>query len=303
MDAATLVTTGQWRPGDPPIWILADSGYHSTRLAVLLADLPVRLVVRMRANRVLRFPASARVPGRVGCPPRHGGKFRFDDVTSWPEPAHRTTTATERYGDARVQCWHGLHATLTRRDGWDGHTGRLPVVAGAVIRVRVDRLPGRTGPTPMWLWCSDPEVDAATMDRAWQLFLRRFDLEHTFRFVKQSLGWTRPRLRDPAAADRWTWLVLAAYAQLRLARPLVEDQRRPWETKTPDQPDRLSPVRVRRGFRCVRSRIAVPACAPKPSRPGPGRPPGSSNTGRARRHTPGKKATAAVRKGKKQKKS
>ncbi len=27
-------------------------------------------------------------------------------------------------------------------------------------------------------------------------FLRRFDLEHTFRFFKQHLGWTAPRLRD-----------------------------------------------------------------------------------------------------------
>ena len=44
-------------------------------------------------------------------------------------------------------------------------------------------------------------------------------LEHTFRFFKQVLGWTAPKIRDPAAADRWTWLIIAAYAQLRLARP------------------------------------------------------------------------------------
>lgn len=298
-----LITAGRWRAGDPSIWILADSGYHGTRLAVLLADLPVRLVVRMRANRVLRFPAPPRTPGQIGCPPRHGQRFRFDDVTTWPPPAHRATTVTRRYGDALAQCWHGLHATLTRRDGWGGHTGRLPVVAGTVIRVRVDRLPGRTGPTPMWLWCSDPGLDAATMDRAWQLFLRRFDLEHTFRFIKQALGWTRPRLRDPVAADRWTWLVLAAYTQLRLARPVVEDQRRAWERKPPAEPDRLSPVRVRRGFRCVRARMAVPARAPKPSRPGPGRPPGTRDTRRARRYTPGKKAVAVTRKAAKRKKS
>ncbi|GFE27477.1 hypothetical protein Sliba_79300 [Streptomyces nigrescens] len=30
-----------------------------------------------------------------------------------------------------------------------------------------------------------------------------------------------------ATADRWTWLVIAAYAQLRLARPLATDLRRP----------------------------------------------------------------------------
>jgi hypothetical protein len=44
-------------------------------------------------------------------------------------------------------------------------------------------------------------------------------LEHTFRLFKQVLGWTTPKLRDPAAADRRTWLIITAYTQLRLARP------------------------------------------------------------------------------------
>ncbi len=113
------------------------------------------------------------------------------------------------------------------------------------------------------------------MDRWWQAFLRRFDLEHTFRLLKQTLGWTRPKLRTPHAADRWTWLVIAAHTQLRLARPLAEDLRRPWEKPAP--PGRLTPVRVRRGFRHIRARSVLPARAPKPTRPGPGRPPGSRN--------------------------
>ena len=60
-------------------------------------------------------------------------------------------------------------------------------------------------------------------------FLRRFDIEHTFRLFKQTLGWTVPKLRDPESADRWTWLVIAVHTQLRLARPLTADLRRPWE--------------------------------------------------------------------------
>ena len=98
-------------------------------------------------------------------------------------------------------------------------------------------------------------------------------LVHTFRFFKQTLGWTAPRLRSPEAADRWTWIVLVAYAQLRLARPLAEDLRRPWERPVP--PTRLTPARVRRGFSRTRAKMPVPASAPKPSRPGPGLPPGS----------------------------
>ena len=121
-----LVTVGHWRPGDPDILIVADTGYDTARLAWMLADLPVVLV------------------GRI---------------------------------------------------------------------------------------------------------LRRFDLEHTFRLFKQTLGWTRPKIRTPPAADRWTWLLIAAHTQLRLARPLAADLRRPWERPAP--PGRLTPARVRRGFRNI----------------------------------------------------
>jgi hypothetical protein len=79
------------------------------------------------------------------------------------------------------------------------------------------------------LWSSVTGASAADVDRLWQSFLRRFDLEHTFRLFEQALGWTAPKIRNPQAAGRWTWLIIAAHTQLRLARPLAEDLRRPWE--------------------------------------------------------------------------
>jgi hypothetical protein len=71
------------------------------------------------------------------------------------------------------------------------------------------------------------------LDLAWRAYVRRFDLEHTVRFAKQTLGWTTPRPRHPEQADRWTWLVLAGYTQLRLAREVVADKRLPWERPRP----------------------------------------------------------------------
>ena len=120
-----------------------------------------------------------------------------------------------------------LHQQLASRAGWEDHHGELPVVEGTLIRLHVDHLPGDRSPEPLWLWSSPGTSSAA--NRAWQAFLRRFDIEHMFRFFKQVLGWTRPKLRDPAAADRWTWLILACYAQLRLARHLAADIRLPWQ--------------------------------------------------------------------------
>ena len=78
------------------------------------------------------------------------------------------------------------------------------------------------------------------------------------------------RCRPPDQADRWTWLVVAAYTQLRLARELVDDQRLPWER--PRDPTKLTPARVRRGFRRLHPTLGTPASAPKSDRPGPGRP-------------------------------
>jgi hypothetical protein len=126
------------------------------------------------------------------------------------------------------------------------------------------------------------------VNRTWQAFLRRFDIEHTFRLLKQALGWTRPKLRDPAAADRWTWLILACYARLYLARTLAADIRLPWQQPCP--PGRLTPARVRRGFRNIRQTLPGLASAPKPGKPGPGRPPGSKNRHPATRHDVGKTA-------------
>ena len=104
--------------------------------------------------------------------------------------------------------------------------------------------------------------------------------------IKTKLGWTCPQLSSPEAADRWTWLVIAAHTQLRLLRAATADLRRPWER--PAEPGCLTPAPVRRGFRNLRPTSALPAAAPKPSRPGPGRPPGSKNHSRATRYDVGK---------------
>jgi hypothetical protein len=182
--------------------------------------------------------------------------------------------------------WGRLHQRLASRAGWEDHDGELPVIEGTLIRLAVGHLPGDRSPEPLWLWSSRAATDADAVNRAWQAFLRRFDIEHMFRFLNQVLGWTRPKLRDPAAADRWTWLILAVYTQLWLARRLADDIRLPWQR--PCAPGRLTPARVRSGFRGIHATLPCLASAPKPGKPGPGRPPGSKNRRPATRHDVGK---------------
>ena len=197
-----------------------------------------------------------------------------------------TVTGTARYGTATALAWDRLHPRLTSRAAWEGHDGELPVIEGTLIRLQVDHLPGDRSPKPVWLWSSRTGAVAGEVNRLWQAFLRRFDIEHTFRLFKQVLGWTAPKIRDPRAADRWTWLIIACHAQMRLARTLTADLRLPWQKPAPD--GRLTPARVRRGFRNIRAALPCPAGAPKPGKPGPGRPPGSKNRRPAQRHDVGK---------------
>ena len=76
------------------------------------------------------------------------------------------------------------------------------------------------------------------------------------------MGWTNPRVRHPEQADRWSWLVVAAYTQLRLARPRVADLRLPWERRY--DRGRLTPVRVHRVVSSLLVEMGTPAKAPKP---------------------------------------
>lgn len=284
--AGRLARAGAWRPGDPDIIVVLDCGYDVVRLAWLLADLPLVLCARLRSDRVFYRVPAPKPPGMGGPARQHGAPVRFADPATWHGPSLAASADTARYGTVQVRARDRMHARLTRDSAWDHHPGKLPVIEGTLIQLRPARLPGYRELKPLWLWASVTGAGPGEVAVLWQAFSRRFDLEHTFRFFKQVLGWTAPKLRDPAAADRWTWLLIAAYTQLRLAAPLATDLRLPWQRPAP--PGRMTPARVRRGFRAVRETLGTPAAPPRPGAPGPGRPKGSKNQHKAPRHDVGK---------------
>ena len=288
---ARLAAAGHWQDGDPEIVIVMDAGYNAARLAWLLADLPVVLVARVRAGRVFYRPAPRKAPGLAGRQSRHGAPVRCADPATRSGAAVQQQAPQPRHGPVQVTAWTRVHPMVHRRTGGfeDWPAGKeLPVIEGTLIRLLVtSRAAGRPAAEPMWLWASIPAADDALVAVAWQAYLRRFDLEHTFRFLKQQLGWTRPLLRDPAAADLWTWLVIAVYAQLYLARDLAAVTRLPWQR--PQPPGEMTPGRVRAGFRRAREQAGTPASTAKPGKPGPGRPKGSKNNNQAPRQPVGKR--------------
>jgi len=288
-----LAAAGHWKDGDPDIIIAMDAGYNVTRLAWLLADLPVVLAARVRSDRVFYRPAPPKAPGVSGRRPRHGAPVKCGDPATWDGAAVEQQGEQARQGPVQAVAWNRVHQMVHRHtagfEDWPEHR-ELPVIEGTLIRLSVIRqAPGCPPLEPMWLWASTPGAGDAEVRVLWQAYLRRFDLEHTFRFLKQQLGWTRPLLRDPAAADRWTWLIIACHAQLCLARGLASLARMPWHPRTPAG-GILTPGQVRAGFRRARDMAGTPASPAKPGKPGPGRPKGSKNKQKAPRHPVGKQA-------------
>jgi hypothetical protein len=267
--------------GEVPLFVF-DAGYDPIAIGHDLGDVRCEVLTRIRDDRVFyRDPPSR--PNRPaetgGRPPRHGRRFKCSDQRTWGKPDDSLVASDPRYGTVSVQAWNGLHPKLTRRGHWSDHV-TIPIVKGCVIRVEVEHLakPTSRPKKTLWLFWSGPgEPD---LDRIWRAYLRRFDIEHTFRFMKGTLGWTTPSLCTPEQADRWSWLIGAAYSQLRLARGLIDDLRLPWER--PRKPAQLTPVRVRRGFRRLGAIIGTPASPPKSTTPGPGRPKGTRKPPRKR---------------------
>jgi hypothetical protein len=272
-----------------PLFVF-DAGYDPVKLQQGLERSRCQILVRLRAGR--RFygdPSLVGPPATTGRPRRHWPKMKCSDPGTWPEPSAEHVCEDAAHGTVRVRAFSKLHPKVQNHER-KGSRGLLPIVVGTLILVEVERLPRgerRGEPRVLWLWWHGPEGMAPDLDLLWRAYVRRFDLEHTFRFFKQSMGWTTPRVRHPEQADRWTWLVLAAFTQLRLARACVADLRLPWERRYDGA--RLTPVRVHRAVSSLLAHLGTPAKPPKPCGRSPGRPKGSLS-GRATRYPTIKKA-------------
>jgi len=241
-----------------------DSSYDPITCA--RAGLEIDILVRLRSNR--KF---FRVPGLYkgrGARPKHGPVLKLGDPTTHGTPDRTATQDDPVHGQVQVDVWEQIHGQAAADAPF------------TLVRVQVERLPRHTKrPKPLWLAWIGGELPDDLLD-LWRWYSVRFTIEHGFRFLKHDLGWTAVRPAHPHAADRWSWLLALGLWVLWLARPLVADQRLPWERPLPT--DRLTPARVRRACGSVFLRLGTPARPVKPRGISPGRRPGQCQTPRPR---------------------
>ena len=222
------------------------------RLAHQLADLP-ESPGRARSTGCCTSRAGPPAGYEAAATTRPG--VALPDPATWPDPAATTTT----YHPVRHRGRAGVGPSasrLTHRSAWLNHGGPLPVIEGTLIGLQVDHLPGDRDPKPVWLWCPSP-APPRRGGRLWQAFLRRFDLEHTFRlFNRSSAGPPRNCVTRP---------------------PLTDGP----GSSSPAMPSSGSPGRWRRTCACPGNGPPRPGGSPRPgSAAGSGHPPGPALPGR-----------------------
>jgi hypothetical protein len=231
------------------VLFLGDSEYGCAPFVEQTAHLDCDKLLRLRPNRVL-YHAPPPYPG-YGRPAKHGAKFHLKQPQTWGKADAEIWLDDDKLGRLQVRQWQGLHFKQAPDHPF-----------GVICLDRLDVPQAKS----LWLiWLSPNNPDLA---QVWQHYLRRFAIEHWYRFVRQRLHWTLPKLSTPEQIETWSDLMPALTWQLWLARDAVEDAPLPWQKKL----TYLSPGRVAHGFIAVLARIGSPAPEPKPRGKSPGWP-------------------------------
>jgi hypothetical protein len=234
---------------------LWDSEYGNATFVNGSDDIAADKVIRLRPNICLWGPPGPYL-GR-GRRPVHGAKFKLKDSTSWGEPVQVLEVEEAQLGRIRVSLWRDLHFRKSAQH-W-------------MIVTRIERLDARgTRRDPKELWLAWVGEEPPPLAEWWHLYLRRFGLEHWYRFAKQRLYWTLPRFSTPEQAERWSDLMPLMTWELWLARQIVADKPLPWQKPQSN----LTPGRVCQGMGGVLAVIRTPAQVPKPRGKSPGWPKG-----------------------------
>ena len=143
-----------------------------------------------------------------GRPYKSGEKFKLADSETWTEPESCLELTDTVCGRVRVKMWTRLYLY-----------GAAQNQVNLILVERID--PTKSGKIlpPLWLvWTGERTMP---LEEIWDRYLRRFGIEHWYRFAKQRLHWTMPSLKTPEQCERWSDLMPIMTWQLWLARDLV----------------------------------------------------------------------------------
>ena len=187
-----------------------------------------------------------------------------------------------QHGQVTVVAYTNYHQKITSQVSNFGDVDKeqMSQVNGTLLHVTCSE--SKKGMKDMWLFYSG-DFDNINLEYLFDAYVHRFDIEHFFRFCKQTLGLTSAKLSTARATDAWVTCIVCAYVQLWLARGAVDVCKHPWE-KTMSAA-RATPGRVRRAITlCWSKLVRLPNIA-KTYKGGRGRAKGAKNAPRIQHET------------------
>jgi hypothetical protein len=222
--------------------VLADRWYVTGPFVQACQRLQLDALMRLKRNRKLYRPAPPPAAGKRGAPRKDGALFQGSRPETWGEPEACWVGEDEHGKAIQVQSWQGLHFRQARQ------------VEVSVYRVlRAGARETRRDPRESWfVWIGPAPLPLEEVVSTYQ---RRFSHEHTYRFLKQDLFWTKVRVRTPEQFECWSLVVATAMNQLVLARHLGQALYRPWEHRR----QVVTPRQVRLVMPAILRQVGTPA--------------------------------------------
>jgi DDE superfamily endonuclease len=238
--------------------LLFDRGYVSIWLWCMLSKMACDSLGRLKGNQAFYKPAPPHT-GKSGQPRKDGEKLKLNDPSTQKNPDGTWEGTDVKNHSVQVNWWKKMHVKSAR---W------LDLTIIQVVRPQANG--SERDPRVSWFAYIGQDIQEG-LEQIALFYGLRFGQEHGYRFKKQSLLWTEPRLRTPQQFDRWSHIVTIVHNLVVLARDLIEGELRPWENKQREQ----TPQQVRRGLAKYLPELGTPALPPKPRGNAPGRSCGS----------------------------
>ena len=236
-------------------------------------------IARVRSNRVFyQLPVAQAYTGK-GRRPWYGERFALNNADTW-HPADESFDVTEigKNGPIRVQiqAWSNMLMRGSKEHPMHQHPFTL-------IRVERRTQHGHRIGKVMWLMVIGNLRDHIDLLEAYWAYRQRFDIEHSFRFLKRNLLLDAFQTPELEHEQDWLKLVMLAYVQLWVAQPISIEVPKPWETlKEREIYSRIPPSKVQQDWYRIIRLVGTPAAEVKPRGKSPGRQSGETQIPRQR---------------------
>lgn len=134
----------------------------------------------------------------------NGHKFKLNDSKTWSQADEILEVEHPKLARVKLSRWSGYHFRQSAEHPME------------IIRVEVlEPIGTRRKFKPLWL--AGLGETLPPLESLWLKYLRRFGVEHWYRFAQQRLYWTHPQLSSTQASERWSDLMVLLSWQLWFA--------------------------------------------------------------------------------------